>query len=102
MTSDELSILVSNLFFPSHLKVKDIKDIIISCVVPPLLNPFKEFCILQLNKEPMIVDHRLNTGMPIKYDNPKEVGADRIVNAVAAYQNTKRSYCCRFWHSHDF
>jgi len=90
MTSDELSILVSNLFFPSHLKVKDIKDIIISCVVPPLLNPFKEFCILQLNKEPMIVDHRLNTGMPIKYDNPKEVGADRIVNAVAAYQKYKK------------
>ncbi len=90
MTSDELSILVSNLFFPSHLKVKDIKDIIISCVVPPLLNPFKEFCILHLNKEPMIVDHKLNTGMAIKYDNPKEVGADRIVNAVAAYQKYKK------------
>ncbi len=86
MTSDELSVLINNLFFPSHLKVKDIKDVIISCVVPPLLSSFKEFCILNFNKEPMIVDHSLNTGMPIKYDNPKEVGADRIVNAVAAYQ----------------
>lgn len=90
MTSDELSILVRNLFFPTHLTLKDIKDVIISCVVPPLLNAFKEFCILHLNKEPMIVDHRLNTGMPIKYDNPKEVGADRIVNAVAAYKKYKR------------
>lgn len=86
MTSDELSVLINNLFFPSHLRVKDIKDVIISCVVPPLLSSFKEFCILNFNKEPMIVDHNLKTGMPIKYDNPKEVGADRIVNAVAAYQ----------------
>ncbi len=86
MTADEVGILINNLFMPTQLDVKSISDIIISCVVPPLLSDFKDFCLLYLNREPMIVGPGIETGMPIKYDNPKEVGADRIVNAVAAYQ----------------
>ncbi len=86
MTGDEVGILINNLFMPTQLEVRSISDIIISCVVPPLLSGFKDFCLLHLNREPMIVGPGIETGMPIEYDNPKEVGADRIVNAVAAYQ----------------
>jgi len=86
MTSDELGILINNLFKPAQLNINSIRDIIISCVVPTLLSACKEFCLLYFNHEPMIVGQDIKTGMPISYDNPKEVGADRIVNAVAAYQ----------------
>jgi type III pantothenate kinase len=85
MTSDELGILINNLFLPSHLEMESITDVIISCVVPPLLSAFREFCHLLFDREPLIVGLDLNTGMPINYDNPREVGADRIVNAIAAY-----------------
>jgi len=63
-----------------------VKHIIISCVVPPLLNTFEEFSQRYFHIQPMIVGPGLRTGMPIQYDNPKEVGADRIVNAVGAYE----------------
>lgn len=86
MTGDELAVLVNNLLRPTQLEMDSIRNIIISCVVPPLLSAFKEFCLLYLNHEPMIVGPGIETGMRINYDNPKEVGADRIVNAVAAYQ----------------
>ncbi|HDH88033.1 MAG TPA: type III pantothenate kinase, partial [Desulfobacteraceae bacterium] len=85
MTSDEFTVLISNLFISAKLEIQSIRDVIISCVVPPLLSSLKEFCLLHFNHEPMIVGPDTNTGLPIKYDNPKEVGADRIVNAVAAY-----------------
>ena len=86
MTSDELGILANNLLVPAQFDIHRIRNVIVSCVVPPLLNAFKEFCLLYFDHEPMIVSSNIKTGMPIKYDNPKEVGADRIVNAVAAYQ----------------
>jgi len=86
MTSDELGMLINNLFVPAQLDISGIRDVIVSCVVPPLVNALKEFCLLYLDHEPMIVGPDIETGMPIRYDNPKEVGADRIVNAVAAYQ----------------
>jgi type III pantothenate kinase len=85
MTSDELGLLLNSLFVPSGLEVHRITNIIISCVVPPLLSAFREFCVLALQREPMIVSPDIETGITINYDNPKEVGADRIVNAVAAY-----------------
>jgi type III pantothenate kinase len=66
--------------------MEDITDIIISCVVPSLLNVLEEFCRRYYDIRPMIVGPGLKTGMPIQYDNPKEVGADRIVNSVAAYE----------------
>jgi type III pantothenate kinase len=86
MTGDELAVLVNNLLRPTKLEMDSIRDTIISCVVPPLLSAFKEFCLFYLHHEPMIVGPGIETGMRINYDNPKEVGADRIVNAVAAYQ----------------
>ncbi len=85
-TADELGILIGNLFKSTEIEMSDISQIIISCVVPPLLNAFEEFAQRYFDITPMIVGPGLKTGMPIQYDNPKEVGADRIVNAVAAYE----------------
>jgi len=86
VTADELGIFIDNLFRSSEIRMNEITDIIISCVVPPLLNTIDELANRYFNVRPMVVGPGLKTGMPIKYDNPKEVGADRIVNAVAAYE----------------
>ena len=88
-TSDELGILICNLFQTSKINMGVVRDIIISCVVPPLLNAIEGLSKRYFNIKPMIVGRGLKTGMPIKYDNPKEVGADRIVNSVAAYEKYK-------------
>jgi type III pantothenate kinase len=85
-TADEMGILIQNLFGNSHLKMKDIRHMIVSCVVPPLINTMGVFSRRYFRIEPMIVGPATKIGMPILYDNPKEVGADRIVNAVAAYE----------------
>jgi type III pantothenate kinase len=85
-TPDNLGILVSNLFQSAGISFSDIRDTIVSCVVPPLLNTVEEFSRRYFSIKPVIVGPGLKTGMPIQYDNPKEVGADRIVNAVGAYE----------------
>lgn len=86
VTPDELGILVGNLFQTGGIQLKDIQNIVLSCVVPPLLNTFEEFGELYFNIRPMVVGRDLETGMAIRVDNPAEVGADRIVNAVGAYE----------------
>jgi len=91
ITSDELGILVNNLFRTSGHRLEEITGIIISCVVPPLLNTLEEFSHKYFKVDPMIVGPETETGMPIHYDNPKEVGADRIVNAVAAYERYRKA-----------
>jgi type III pantothenate kinase len=89
-TVDEYGILIYNLYNASRISSKAVQDIIISCVVPPMLNILEPLCRKYFNIKPMIVGPGIKTGMPIFYDNPKEVGADRIVNAVAAYTKYKR------------
>ncbi len=89
ITADELGIIVDNLFKSSGMKLKDVKSAIISCVVPPLLNTFETFSKSYFDIKPLVVGPGIEMGMPILYDNPKEVGADRIVNAVAAYERYK-------------
>jgi len=86
ITPDELGILVRNLFSAAGLEMGEIKYVIVSCVVPPLLNTMEEFSRRYFGVGPLVVGPETNTGMPIAYDNPKEVGADRIVNSVAAYE----------------
>jgi len=86
MTADELGILMSNLLSSSKIRMSDITDMIIPCVVPPLLNAAEAFARRYFSIRPMIMGPGLKTGMPIHYNNPSEVGADRIVNAVAAYE----------------
>jgi type III pantothenate kinase len=81
--------LIYNLYKNSKVSPKAIKAIIISCVVPPMLHILEPLCKKYFNIKPMIVGPGIKTGMPIYYDNPREVGADRIVNAVAAFERYK-------------
>lgn len=89
-TVDEYGMLIYNLYKTSRISSRKIKDIIISCVVPPMLNILEPLCQKYFNLKPLIVGPGVKTGMPIFYDNPKEVGADRIVNAVAGFEKYKR------------
>jgi type III pantothenate kinase len=84
-TADEWAMVIHELFSLSELHFPDISAVIISCVVPPLLNTLGVLCDTYFNLQPLVVGPGIKTGMPIHYDNPREVGADRIVNAVAAY-----------------
>lgn len=85
-TVDEYGMLIYNLYKNSQVIPRTIKNIIISCVVPPMLHILEPLCVKYFNIKPMIVGPGIKTGMPIIYDNPREVGADRIVNAIAAYE----------------
>jgi type III pantothenate kinase len=90
-TADEYGILILNLYkATATVKTKYVEDIIISCVVPPMINILEPLCEKYFHIKPLIVGPGIKTGMPIFYDNPKEVGADRIVNAVAAYEKYKK------------
>jgi type III pantothenate kinase len=84
-TEDEFNLLVSGLFRGSGVRLSDVTDTIISNVVPPMSSILDAFCRKYLNRAPFWVDARTAAGMEILYSNPAEVGADRIVNAVAAY-----------------
>lgn len=85
-TGDEYGLLINNLFEHHKLNVKDIQAIIISSVVPPLVVPISKMCKRYFNIEPLIVGPGIKTGIRLKYENPREIGADRIVNAVGAYE----------------
>jgi type III pantothenate kinase len=85
-TVDEFGILLRNLFQAQNLTLEPGTDLIISCVVPPMNNTLEGFAQRYLKVHPLWVGPGIKTGMPIHYDNPREVGADRIVNAVAAYE----------------
>ena len=89
-TVDEYGMLIYNLYKTSRISSRKIRDIIISCVVPPMLNILEPLCRKYFSLKPLIVGPGVKTGMPIFYDNPKEVGADRIVNAVAGYEKYKQ------------
>lgn len=83
-TADETAVLLSNLF--RHAGIEGpIAGAIVSCVVPDTLRTIIETCRRHFDVEPMVVGPGVRTGMPILADNPREVGADRIVNSVAAF-----------------
>ena len=85
-TGDEYAALLAQLFELAGLDLGVIRAVAISSVVPPALFPMEQLCKRHLRVDPLIVGPGTQTGMPILYENPREVGADRIVNAVAAYQ----------------
>lgn len=89
-TSDEYSIQVMQLFEQSKLDPKDVKGIIVSSVVPTIMHSLENMIKKCFHIDPIIIGPGIKTGINIKYDNPKEVGADRIVNAVAAFETYKR------------
>ncbi len=83
-TTDEFGILMLQLFAHKGLAVADIQGAIISTVVPSVLYEVQKACRRYLNCDAMVVGRKLKTGIKVRTDNPREVGADRIVNAVAA------------------
>ena len=85
-TSDEVSLSVTALFQHARRNPRDVTDVIVSSVVPPLLPIFERVSTKLFDRTPMIVGPGIRTGMPVRYENPREVGADRIVNAVAAFE----------------
>lgn len=85
-TSDEYGLILDQLFKYNGINIDDIEGVIISSVVPNLMHSLHAMSVKYLNKEALIVGPGIKTGINIKYDNPREVGADRIVNAVAAYE----------------
>ena len=85
-THDEYGILVHELFLLSGIDPAGVTGIIISSVVPPLTGVLELLASQYFSVKPLVVGPGIKTGMPIHYDNPKEVGADRIVNAVAGYE----------------
>jgi len=90
-TSDEYAILFCELFRFSEIAINDIKDIILSSVVPVLTGVLEKLSLKYFHLKPYVIGPGIKTGMPIQYENPKEVGADRIVNAVAGFEKYKTS-----------
>mgnify|MGYP000148103727 FL=1 len=85
-STDEYGMIVSQLFEYEGLRMQDIDDIIISTVVPSVLFTIQHLSQRYFGINSIVVASGVKTGLKIKYDNPKQVGADRIVNAVAAYE----------------
>lgn len=85
-TSDEYGLLFEQIFKYHGLCPENVEDVIISSVVPTLMHTLSAMSTKYFKREPIIVGPGVKTGMNIRYDNPKEVGADRIVNAVAGFE----------------
>ncbi|HJV31777.1 MAG TPA: type III pantothenate kinase, partial [Bacillales bacterium] len=83
-TEDEFAMMIKSLFAHDGLALTDIDGIIISSVVPPIMLALERMCQKYFHVKPLVVGPGVKTGLDIKYENPREVGADRIVNAVAA------------------
>lgn len=86
-TSDEYGILLTNLFQHEGLSPKQVEGIVISSVVPTINFTIDHMCQNYFGRVPMFVVPGVKTGINIRYDNPRELGSDRIANAVAAYEN---------------
>jgi type III pantothenate kinase len=85
-TVDEYGVLFRNLFAMDNLEAGAIHGIVVSSVVPPLDSTLAQVCERYFNTKPLFIEPGVKTGMPVHYDNPAEVGADRIVNSVAAFE----------------
>ena len=90
-TEDEFNVLVNSLFAQNQIRPEEIEKTIISSVVPPVVPVLDSFCRKYLGRPPVWVDPVEYKGMPNLYRNPAEVGADRIVNAVAAFHQYRQS-----------
>ncbi|MDY5220193.1 MAG: type III pantothenate kinase, partial [Eubacteriales bacterium] len=86
MSSDEYGILLMNLFAHRHISPEQVEGIMISSVVPQINFTIEHMCRTYFKQEPRIIGPGIKTGINIKYENPRELGSDRIANAVAAYE----------------
>ncbi|GKU77050.1 type III pantothenate kinase [Paenibacillus sp. L3-i20] len=85
-TVDEYGISIHNLFHYAGVRIDQIEGVIISSVVPPLMRTLEQLCLKYVRKAPLVVGPGVKTGLNIRYENPREVGADRIVNSVAGIE----------------
>jgi len=85
-TSDETVLTVRALFRQVDRECEEVTDIVISSVVPPLLPIWERVSTKLFERPPLVVGPGIRTGIPVRYDNPHEVGADRIVNSLAAFE----------------
>src|ERR1700726_2868525 len=85
-TVDEYGVIFRNLFSMDNLEVSAVHGIVISSVLPPLDSTLRQVCERYFKLKPLFIEPGVKTGMPVLYDNPAEVGADRIVNGVAAFE----------------
>lgn len=85
-TSDEYGILLRQLFAAEGADHTKVEAVVVSSVVPPLAFTLEQMCLRYFGHKPLFVGPGVKTGMPILYENPREVGADRVVNAVAAFE----------------
>jgi len=85
-TADEYGVLFTNLFNLHGLSTSQVHHIIISSVVPPVESTLLQVCESYFKLKPLFVEPGIKTGMPVLVDNPAELGADRLVNAIAAYE----------------
>ena len=85
-TGDEYGMLINDLFRFQRIRMTDIDAIIISSVVPPLVVPLVKMCERYFHLRPLIVGPGIKTGIRLRYENPREIGADRIVNSVGAFE----------------
>jgi type III pantothenate kinase len=90
-TADEYGVLMRQLFAMQQLELNAVTGIIVASVVPPLERLLRQMCERYFGVKALFIEPGIKTGMPVHYDNPAEVGADRIVNAVAAYEKCKQS-----------
>jgi type III pantothenate kinase len=85
-TFDEYGMTLYSLFQHTGITFEQVEGVIISSVVPPLMFVMENLCLNYIKRTPYIVGPGIKTGLNVRVDNPKEVGADRIVNAVAAVE----------------
>ena len=85
-TVDEYGIIFRSLFSIDNLEVSGVHGIVVASVVPPLDPVLRQVCERHFSIKPLFIEPGVKTGMPVLYDNPAEVGADRIVNSVAAFE----------------
>lgn len=85
-TADELGMMVTQLFRHAGLEPQRVDGLILSSVVPPLTGMTRDMAVCYFDLEPLVVDGTSRTGMPVHYEPPSDVGADRIVNGVAAFE----------------
>jgi type III pantothenate kinase len=90
-TLDELGLLVDGVFAHDGVRHADVTGIVLGSVVPPVTGTMRGMIARYFGLSPLIVDPATNSGMPILYENPSEVGADRIVNAIAAFEQFGRA-----------
>jgi type III pantothenate kinase len=83
-TSDEYGVQIRDLFLRAGIDLKDVKGVVVASVLPPLNQTLKRMVEVYFELTPLFVDHSINSGLKILYDPPSDLGADRIVDAVAA------------------